>query len=334
MKRVNLDIPFILIHVFIIVFLVQYFVTINYTKLINFEDCIIPFIVFPAIIGGVIKYIVPRLSLVICYFIGFCIQWILFLNVNPYPISIDNKLEVMEKVPIKFRPEVQYSFSEIGNKKITYPIVIKPVFCSGDGHNVRIIKSESDLNNVMNQITDPSEYMVQNYLADYNVEVGVLYERMPWEKTGRVIEITEKTNSDEVKNWEENNIINQSSIINNSIHRIFNNISKKVPGLNVGRYDIRLHSIQDLEKGDFKIVEINGTMGMHLYLSEVDDLLKSTMEYFMIDMRWHFYRIIIGLSNIVLLRGYSPWNLLIAMFKSCKSMMDCRVWENLYSLYS
>ena len=78
------------------------------------------------------------------YFFVFVIQWILFLNVNPYPLPIDNKFSIMELVPEDYRPRNQFLLSTVYYNDFSYPIVIKPIRCSGNSVNVTIINDEDE----------------------------------------------------------------------------------------------------------------------------------------------------------------------------------------------
>ena len=71
---------------------------------------------------------------------------------------------------------------------VNFPIIIKPSVCSGQKINVTIVKSQQALDEYFrkNGNENASNYMVQNYLSDeYDMEVGVLWEKMPWEKEGK-----------------------------------------------------------------------------------------------------------------------------------------------------
>lgn len=333
MKSPKLDIPFILIHVLIIAFLLRYFMSVYWSDLkvsvTDNDDYLWFYILFGFIplLFGIAIMRVTKWNLLVCYMIGFVIQWILFLNVNPYPISMDNKLAVLEHIPEQFLPGPQYLLSDIRDRAVEYPIIVKPIRCSGCGSDVNLINSDAELNKFLMKCDDHKEYMVQRYLNEYQVELGILYERLPWESTGKIVEIIEKTQPDIVRTWDPGFLKNHYDQINDTTNRLSDDLSKMVPGITVARYDLRLKSIHDLHTGDFKILEINGTMGMPLSAN-------SLTKYLTIDTMWYFRRLFIGASNIALLRGYSPWNLLVAIFKSYKSVIECHDWENLYSLYS
>jgi hypothetical protein len=275
----------------------------------------------------IFSLIIYKKITLIGYFIGFIVQWIIFLNVNPYPINQNNKLEIMNLIPDKFKPEIQFSLNEINEKYFQYPIIIKPIICSGGGLNIKIINSNKELRMYLLNCKDKNNFMVQNYLHNDDIEIGVLWEKQPWKEEGKIIEIVEKTQKKGIRPFDHNNYKNHHYLINKKINLIFNDISKNIKNMNVCRYDIRLKNITDLQDGIFTIVEVNGTMGM--------PFLGYPIKYgFIIDINWYFRRLIIGLYNIITLNGYSPITLLIVMFKSYYNSITCKDWENIYSYYS
>jgi hypothetical protein len=206
-------------------------------------------------------------------------------------------------------------------------MIIKPILCSGDGKRIVVIHSENELDLFLRSCKNTTEYMVQNYLHDYNVEIGVLYEHAPWTNKGRILEIYEKTQTDEIRYWIQNKAVDQSHLITPELNAEFDRLSANIPGFNVGRYDIRLRNLGDLQKMNFKIVEVNGTMGMSLN-SSYNHVYYTSM------CSWYLRRLFTGVSNIVTFRGYSPIHLPIVMMKSYYAMFRCDDWENLFSLYS
>ena len=108
-----------------------------------------PFIycIFPALVS----YLIYKKITLIGFFIGFIAQWIIFLNTNPYPLTQDNKLTIMELIPEKYRPEIQFSLDDLKKSSmremnVNFPIIIKPSVCSGRRQNVTIVKSQQELN--------------------------------------------------------------------------------------------------------------------------------------------------------------------------------------------
>jgi hypothetical protein len=52
--------------------------------------------------------------------------------------------------------------------------------------------------------------------------------------------------------------LNFNHLINDKLNSSFDNISKQISGVYFGRYDLRCASLQDLENGNIKIMELNG----------------------------------------------------------------------------
>jgi D-alanine-D-alanine ligase-like ATP-grasp enzyme len=246
----------------------------------------------------------------------------------------------MNLIPERFRPNIQFCLSEIYNKKFNFPIIIKPKICSGDGNDIEIIKTSKDLKLFLKKLENKKQnlnnYLVQNYLYNYTIEIGILYEKLPFKKEGKIIEIIEKTHKDEIKEYSNYDVKYHNHLINDKLNKLFNNLSKKIPNMNVARYDIRLKSIDDLMKGKFKIIEINGTMGFPFDTptSNYKYILLNKIIDISIELRWYFARIFIGILNILTLNGYSLVNLIKAMIQSYQNVYNCDDWENIFSLYS
>lgn len=288
------------------------------------------------------SFLIHKKITLVGFFIGFILQWIIFLNTNPYPLMQDNKLTMMELIPKQYRPEIQFPLDDLkksymmGEMNVNFPIVIKPTLCSGQGKNVVIVKSQSELDDFFKKNENTSNYMVQNYLSDeYNIELGVLWEKMPWEKTGKIVEISEKIklkkNTDDITEQEMEDLTEQykktktfNHLISNDLNELFNHIAKPIKGFNAGRYDILITSLNDFKNNhDFKILEVNGIWGAEMKMTE------KTFG----TLNWFLRRFVIGLGNILTFQGYSPLNLVMAMIKSYKTYLDCDNPITMFSIY-
>jgi hypothetical protein len=294
------------------------------------------YVVFPLLVS----YLIYKKITLFGFFLGFILQWIIFLNTNPYPLTQDNKLTIMELIPKKYRPEIQFSLDELKKSSmhemhVKFPIIIKPSVCSGRRKNVTIVKTQQALDKYFKENKNTANYMVQNYLSDeYDIEIGVLWEKMPWEKEGTIIEINEqpkfKKNKDDHDDQDEQDALNKMNekvktfnyLINDDLNKLFNDISKNIKGFNAGRYDILIKSLKGFKNGDFKILEVNGIWGGQATMHE-DPLIY---------INWFLKRFVIGLGNIVTLQGYSPMNLLMVMFKSYARHLWCDP-ASMFSLY-
>ena len=315
---------FYIVNLLIIIFIFLYYRTYDFLKYASTDIYLYLLMLFPLCIAFII-YTFLKFNFIISFFIGFLIQWIILLNVNPVELHFDNKLALIKNMPTKYNIQQQDLLSNININKIKYPIVIKPIICSGNGENITIIYNKLELIDYLKKIkiSDRKDFMIQTYLF-FPIELEILYEKMPWEKQGKIIEIIEKTNNHElIRIFEFNYTINHSKKINKKINKLFNNLSKRIPNLNVARYSIRLKKFEDLYEEKFKIIEIGGTMGLSLQVG------------ILFDLKWFFTRILIGLYNIISFNGYSLINLIKVLFISYyRAVVKCNEWSHLYSLYS
>lgn len=321
----------------ICVFLLCYYFNMLYIH--NFSTFLLLFLSTPLIIGFSINlFSVP---FIYSFFIGFLIQWIVFLNVNVYPLQNNNKYTIMNYIDENYKPNQEYLLKDFYNKmdELVYPIVLKPIVCSGGARDIYVLRSyEEYVDLILEKYIVIDEYMIQSYMQDYDIEVGVLYERKPWENNGKVIEIVEKKMKSELRPFVEGMMEDRSYLINDKINKLFDTLAKKIPRLLVGRFDVRLKNLEDLENGYIKIMEVNGTMGMRLSYDEIltiDNVFNSYNLYY--DGIWYFTRLQFGSYNILTGQGYSPLNLLQCMYMSLVNALSCNSygnWENLLSLYS
>ena len=124
------------------------------------------------------------------FLLGFFIQIILFVNCNPYELSHDTKLSTLEHISSKYVPSQQNLLSNVNPKKIKFPVILKPTVCTGDSRGIYIAHNIDEFNDFCKTI-NKNEYMIQSFLKDHNIEMTVLFEKFPWNKTGNIINITE-----------------------------------------------------------------------------------------------------------------------------------------------
>lgn len=238
---------------------------------------------------------------------------------------------------------------EIVKSKIlnfTYPLIAKPDV-GERGNDVEKIIDVTQLQRYHKKINAP--YIIQEFIT-FDIELGILYSRMPNEEKGEVSSVTFKkfmcVSGDGVNTvqqlmekstrarfqikrllGEQNNLmhsiplkgqnlllepignhcrgtefVNYNHIINDDLHRVFDNICKPIQGFYYGRFDLKVKSIEDLYKGEnIKIMELNGASSEpgHIY----DKRFNLFNAYKDLSQHW------IRLSNISrcnIRNGYKP----------------------------
>jgi hypothetical protein len=281
------------------------------------------------IIYILIAFSIPNLSInerVYMFLFLFVINWIMFLNCNTYDVDT-NKFNILENMPKQYIPE-QMLLKDYMNVK-TFPILAKPVICTKAGKGIVIFKDKFELNRFVHE--NPKlidEYMIQS-LVQEDVELGVLVEKFPFQRHVIIKSITEKLSMDTVRphcllfNCKERRDLIPY------IEPIIQELSRKIPYFNVGRYDIKT-SEEKIKRGEFKVLEINGTMGFDLRGWTTTNPFKCIYYH----ERWFLKRVIIGWLNIHTLKGYNPVTLIYVMIKTFINMFVCFDWEKLFTIYS
>lgn len=241
----------------------------------------------------------------ICILIYFSLT-IFFICVNKWPDNF-TKYSLYKYFPEKNCLKT-FKLNNANLSKFNFPYIIKPTICSGTNRSVALIKNSNDLNNYLETIDPNENYIIQEFYKCKN-EIGVLYEKIPYINNGQIISIVlKKNNSGSWKPLKCGNIKNSETttcndltikLKNSNFNEIIKNISSKIPNFNAGRYDIGFDNINDLNKGKFKIFELNGVMGFDLRTNisnkETFDSLIEKNKYI---IRWFIIRYLIGFINV------------------------------------
>lgn len=78
--------------------------------------------------------------------------------------------------------------------------------------------------------------------------------------------------------------VDKNDEITQDLNDLIDSISKKVKGFYYGRYDIRARNIQDLKKGKFKVIELNGAKGEPTHIYDRKHSLSKAYK----DLFWHW----------------------------------------------
>jgi hypothetical protein len=278
------------------------------------------------------------LSLTIIIFL--LLFWII-QSINPYR-DFMTKGYILSKVDKKYTLSLKIirSLNDI-DKIEKYPVIFKPDVCNGNSTGVVLINSKKEAIKLMKKtilINRKITYLVQDFYQS-KYEGTILYERYPICKKGKIVSIILKEIP--TGKWkplrcyqplgkDENYTIcyERSDLITHKLTTIIDNISQKLPKLYAGRIDIRFSNIEDLKEGkNFKILEINGTMGYDGRVL-VNYCNKRKKYYYMI--RWLMVRLIIGIQNILLFNSQNIIWLPEILFNNIKRTIECDDTEHLF----
>ena len=256
--------------------------------------------------------------------------YILLLNANPFKFK-QNKINKLNFIDNKYKPKTELVVNIIN--RYSYPFILKPNYCSGLGNKVKLIKNNIDLNNYLDNNKDIKNIIIQEFIP-YKNEVGILYERNPLLKDGKIISIVKgrnlggtKVNQDDC----ELNIKNENKnyLITEKLNKLIDTISKSIPDLYVCRYDIRYKDEKSLKNGtNFYILEVNGVGGLDgrfFGMLCLNTFLKAKFNKFIYLFRWLIIRLLYGLINLIMFNAISMVNII----DNVKYSIKCRNLGNL-----
>lgn len=250
--------------------------------------------------------------------------WAYFSAVNPC-IELggffgESKKDILDKICKTYLPtyflvknkSFEELLTELSLANISFPIVAKPNV-GERGNQVCKISSLEELKDY--HINQKEAYIIQEFI-DFELELGVLYVRMPHEAKGKVTSITAKKflsvqgngkntirelMQKEVRSFlqiarlesilgEKMNLVpaenedvllepignhcrgttflNYNYLISKEINEIFDKIAANIEGFYYGRFDLRVKSLEDFQKGKYiRILELNGVSSEpgHIY---------------------------------------------------------------------
>lgn len=201
-----------------------------------------------------------------------------------FPASKEQALELMKRnnlqFPVIFKPDLGergWMVKRINNEldierylgEIKIDFIIQELIDLPFEFGVFYIRFPSEQNGFVNSIT-MKEFLYVEGDGIKNLEQLILEKdraSLQWETLrevykDRLYEIPAKGTRIELVSIGNHclgtKFLNGNHLINEKLNASFDRISKQVKGFYFGRYDLRCASLQDLEKGNIKIMELNG----------------------------------------------------------------------------
>ena len=163
----------------------------------------------------------PPLWLIKLYKYEYWTWWIFFLPMAPYWLYLalrnrsltyfttvnpcipdggvfgESKMDILDLIQPQYLPAAVFikpeetweaTTQKLSKAKIEYPLIVKPDV-GGRGFKVYKVAHSDDLKAYLSTITQP--VIVQEYIS-YELELGVMYARLPHEKSGRITSVVQK----------------------------------------------------------------------------------------------------------------------------------------------
>ena len=253
------------------------------------------------------------------------------------PLNIKNeKTYGLNHIPNNYVQPFTIINSQDDLVKVNFPCIFKPNICSGGNKNVETIHNIKEAIRYFKNINGS---VIAQKIHNGSYEVGVLYERHPFLKNGKIVSIVSKNIDNKWKplkcshygNNSGTRCNNKPTWITKKLENKIDFISKNIPNFYVGRYDIRFNDINKFKEGkEFKVLELNGTMGFDLRarfrtLNPIKFII-----FLLLIVRWIIVRVIIGFQNIILFNTPNPIKFIKNMINMYFTAIKCKDWEFIF----
>jgi hypothetical protein len=233
----------------------------------------------------------------------------------------ESKIDILNKIPAQYKPKTIFIEKNENLEEITFkllsngigfPLIAKPNI-GERGNQVEKIENAEALQKYIEE--NQESFIIQEFI-DFEIEMGVMFYRLPSQPSGKVSSVTLKKFLSVTGNGKNTieELINQSvrarfqyaklqkklgekmqeilpeneslllepignhcrgtmflngnHLINDTLHKVFNEIALPVDGFYYGRFDMKVKSLEDLYEGkNIRIMELNGVSAepAHIY---------------------------------------------------------------------
>lgn len=181
-------------------------------------------------------------------------------------IKNTDKYSLLKLFPKKYVPTVELYDKNTVLEYINYPVIFKTNTCSFFGLDVKKIKNSEEAKEYVNQFKyDKNDIIFQEFSPFIN-EISIFLKR-------NILNNNLEIYSGVIREIKKDSLVNNKcekgkcKIVTDELSDIFKNkiieITEKIDGFNWGRYDIKYETFEELNKGNFHIMELN--VGPSLY---------------------------------------------------------------------
>jgi hypothetical protein len=154
--------------------------------------------------------------------------------------------------------------------RVTFPVIVKPDV-GEQGWGVALVFTPHGLERYFDCM--PVAIIVQRYLP--GIEAGIFYMRRPGAERGRIVSISESIHRRRARHGlrpdEAPSIVfgftchdaeyrDAPHWHSPQLERVIDALGRAVPGFFIGRFDVRAGSVEELRRGEFAVVELNGVL--------------------------------------------------------------------------
>ena len=150
----------------------------------------------------------------------------------------------------------------MARQRVAFPVVVKPDV----GERGRGVKVVADRRELRRRLVRAREALIVQRFAD-GEEFGVYYRRLPGEPQGRIVSIAQ-TSYFEPNAFDTHDALfmDQRRLATSMLEERIEELSRAHPGFFVGRFDVCARSAEELSRGEFEVLELNGVSSEPTYI--------------------------------------------------------------------
>ena len=194
------------------------------------------------------------------------ILFFIIISFSMNSIEKTDKYSLLKKFPKQYVPTVELYNKNTVLEYINYPVIFKTNTCSFFGLDVQKIKNRDEALEYIKKFKYDKNDIIFQEFSHYNNEISIFLKRNLLNNNLEIYSVvTREIKKDSLVNnkCEKDKCKIIIDKLSNAVKEIFINITENIEGFNWGRYDIKYESLEELNKGNFHIMELN--VGPSLY---------------------------------------------------------------------
>ncbi len=169
---------------------------------------------------------------------------------------------------------------------LRFPVILKPD-TGMQSMGVRKIDSAGELKTYLLRVQ--RNLILQEFIHT-EAEFAILYYRLPGQIRGSIFSFSQRMRKPDGLAGAE--CLSLNHLISTELEAVFDQLSNTVGGFYFGRFDVLADAVADLERGNFKVVELNGANSMPLHLYDPQLPVGQRVREFK-----HYWRILYAISS-------------------------------------
>jgi hypothetical protein len=161
------------------------------------------------------------------------------------------------------RERVRRARAWMARERVAFPVVLKPDI----GERGRAVSVSRNSRELSRRLARAREAMILQRFAE-GLEFGVYYRRLPGEARGEIVSIAQASYAQaDAFGSHDALFTDRRSAVTPVLEERIESLSRAHPGFFIGRFDVCAMTVEELGRGRFQVIELNGVSSepTHIY---------------------------------------------------------------------